>query len=130
MQRLGAFSDEHRSYGQIHQTRPLKLAIGLTDSPLGLAMWIYDICLTVVEDPETFAPETLITWTMMHWIDGPYAAMSLFKHGRKVRLPVLLSPSVCRAQANRCTLGWRGLYTRYRADAVYVAASGHLSVSP
>jgi hypothetical protein len=84
LKRLGDFVNEHWSYGQVHQTRPLKLAIGLTDSPIGLAMWIYDICLTVVEDAEVFNDERLVTWTMMHWIPGPYGAISLYKHGRKV----------------------------------------------
>jgi pimeloyl-ACP methyl ester carboxylesterase len=84
VEKLGGFVNDHWSYGQIHQTRPLKLAVGLTDSPVGLAMWIYDICVTVVEDPEVFGPERLITWTMMHWIPGPYGALGLYKQGRAV----------------------------------------------
>lgn len=88
IERLGSFADSHWSYAQIHQTRPLKLAIGLTDSPVGLAMWIYDICRTVVEDPDIFTPEKIVTWTMMHWINGPYTAFSLYKNGRKVSLPM------------------------------------------
>ncbi|KAK8030179.1 hypothetical protein PG993_011470 [Apiospora rasikravindrae] len=84
MARLGRFVDVGWSYGQIQQTKPLKLAAGLTDSPVGLAMWIYDACAGVVKDPETvFAPQRLITWTMMHWIPGPFAAFSLYKNGRK-----------------------------------------------
>ncbi|KAK7934607.1 hypothetical protein PG985_000102 [Apiospora marii] len=84
MARLGRFADVGWSYGQIQQTKPLKLAAGLTDSPVGLAMWIYDACAAVCADPEAlFAPERLITWTMMHWIPGPYAAFSLYKNGRK-----------------------------------------------
>ncbi|KAK8063224.1 epoxide hydrolase [Apiospora saccharicola] len=84
MARLGRFTDVGWAYGQIQQTKPLKLAAGLTDSPVGLAMWIYDACAGVCADPETlFAPERLITWTMMHWIPGPYAAFSLYKNGRK-----------------------------------------------
>ncbi|KAK7993276.1 hypothetical protein PG989_006657 [Apiospora arundinis] len=84
MARLGRFSDVGWSYGQIQQTKPLKLAAGLTDSPVGLAMWIYDACAAVTAEPEkTFLPQRLITWTMMHWIPGPYAAFSLYKNGRK-----------------------------------------------
>ncbi|KAH6658563.1 Alpha/Beta hydrolase protein [Truncatella angustata] len=81
IEKLGKFSNEFWSYGIIHQTRPLKLSIGLTDSPVGLAMWIYDV--SSFEDPEIFTTERLITWTMMHWINGPYAALSIYKHGQK-----------------------------------------------
>ena len=81
---LDWFSTKFWGYGQIQQTRPMKLAIGMTDSPVGLAMWIYDAVVGVVVDKEIWTPERLITWTMMHWIPGPYAAFSLYKHGAKV----------------------------------------------
>lgn len=78
------FVEGHWSYGQVHQTRPLTLAAGLTDSPVGLALWIYDICAACTDDAEAvFVPERLVTWTMMHWINGPYGAFSLYKNGRK-----------------------------------------------
>jgi hypothetical protein len=86
IERLMGFTEDHWSYGMIHQTRPLKLAVGLTDSPVGLAMWIYDICVPSFENRDLLSPERLVTWTMMHWINGPYAAFSLYKHGRKVRI--------------------------------------------
>ncbi|KIX08724.1 uncharacterized protein Z518_03381 [Rhinocladiella mackenziei CBS 650.93] len=78
-----AFTTQHWAYGQIHQQKPLKLAIGMTDSPVGLAMWIYDAVVGVVVDKSIWTPERLITWTMMHWIPGPYAAFSLYKNGAK-----------------------------------------------
>lgn len=85
--RLGAFVNDHWcNYGTIHQTRPLKLAVGLTDSPVGLAMWIYDVSIASFADREMLGPERLVTWTMMHWINGPYAAFSLYKYGQTVSL--------------------------------------------
>lgn len=82
------FAESHWSYGQVHQTRPLTLAAGLTDSPVGLALWIYDVCVECTDDAEAvFVPERLVTWTMMHLINGPYGAFSLYKNGRKVRPP-------------------------------------------
>ncbi|RQM05032.1 hypothetical protein DH86_00003904, partial [Scytalidium sp. 3C] len=77
------FVNDRWSYGQLHQTRPLKLAVGLTDSPVGLAMWIYDLIRLSVNDPTLWTPERIITWTMMHWINGPYGGFSLYKNGRK-----------------------------------------------
>lgn len=71
-------------YGYMQQTRPLRLAIGLTDSPVGLAMWIYDGIRRGVTDEKVWTPEVIITWTMMHWINGPYGPFSLYKNGAKV----------------------------------------------
>ncbi len=71
-------------YAQLQQTRPLRLAIGLTDSPIGLAMWIYDSVRPGVDDPSLWTEERIITWTMMHWINGPYGAFSLYKNGAHV----------------------------------------------
>jgi hypothetical protein len=90
IERLSGFTNDDWSYGIIHQTRPLKLAIGLTDSPVGLAMWIYDVSVACFEDRDFLTPERVITWTMMHWINGPYAAFSLYKHGAKVSFSSLL----------------------------------------
>jgi len=76
-------------YAQIHQTRPLKLANAMTDSPVGLAMWIFDSVVGGVPDPSIWTPELIITWTMMHWVNGPYGAFSLYKNGAKVNSMVI-----------------------------------------
>ncbi|KAK0755600.1 hypothetical protein N5P37_011842 [Trichoderma harzianum] len=84
IRRLGGFSSKSWAYGQLHQTRPLRLAHAMTDSPVGLAMWIYDVLVSCVEEENVakiWTPDRVITWTMMHWIPGPYAAFSLYKHG-------------------------------------------------
>ncbi|EGR48633.1 uncharacterized protein TRIREDRAFT_121877 [Trichoderma reesei QM6a] len=84
IRRLDGFSSQRWAYGHLHQTRPLRLAHAMTDSPVGLAMWIYDVLVSCVEEENVgriWTPETVITWTMMHWIPGPYAAFSLYKHG-------------------------------------------------
>lgn len=72
------------SYGQIHLQRPLRLAVGLTDSPVGLAMWIYDGMWPGVGDPSFWSTEDIITWTMMHWIQGPYGAIRIYREAAKV----------------------------------------------
>jgi pimeloyl-ACP methyl ester carboxylesterase len=83
------FISDQWSYGQIQQTQPLRLAIGLTDSPVGLAMWIYAALRSSVADPDIWTPELIISWTMMHWINGPYGAFGLYKNGATVR------PNIC-----------------------------------
>lgn len=74
-------------HAQMQQTRPLKLAHGLTDSAVGLAMWIYDSISMGIEPErreEVWTHERVITWTMMHWLNGPYGAFSLYKQSAKV----------------------------------------------
>jgi pimeloyl-ACP methyl ester carboxylesterase len=79
------------SYGQIHLQRPLRLGIGLTDSPIGLAMWIYDGMWPGVSDPLFWSTEDIITWTMMYWIQGPYGASRIYREAAKVNsIPKLL----------------------------------------
>lgn len=80
-----SFINGRWSYGQIQQTQPLRLAAALTDSPVGLAMWIYEALRSCVPDPSFWTPELVITWTMMHWIPGPYGAFGLYKNGAEVR---------------------------------------------
>lgn len=80
--RVQGFFAKGWAYGHIHQTRPLRLAHAMTDSPVGLAMWILDSVWPVVDEPEkVWTPETLITWTMMHWIQGPYGPSRIYKEG-------------------------------------------------
>ena len=84
---LKAFFDRRWAYGQIQQTRPLKLAHGLTDSPIGLAMWIYSAVVACIEPErvaEVWTLERVVTWTMMHWMNGPYGALSLYRWGAEV----------------------------------------------
>jgi pimeloyl-ACP methyl ester carboxylesterase len=81
IERMDYFLTHLWGYGQIQQTRPLRLAYGLTDSPLGLAMWIYDALWPSAWDVEVFTPKEIITWTMMHWLQGPYGGLSIYKQG-------------------------------------------------
>lgn len=85
---LHAFFNNRWAYAQIQQTRPLRLAAAMTDSPIGLAMWIYDALVGSIEPEraqEVWTEERVITWTMMHWVNGPYGAFGLYKQGAKVR---------------------------------------------
>jgi hypothetical protein len=84
---LASFFGTRWAYAQIQQTRPLKLAHGLTDSPIGLAMWIYSSLVPCIEPErvtEVWTLERVVTWTMMHWLNGPHGALSLYRWGAEV----------------------------------------------
>ncbi|TVY42918.1 putative epoxide hydrolase [Lachnellula occidentalis] len=83
IQNYEGFTKNSWSYGQIQQQRPLRLGFGLTDSPVGLAMWIYDAMWPGVSDPSFWSTEDIITWTMMHWIQGPYGATRIYREAAK-----------------------------------------------
>ena len=84
IERLDFFFAQHWGYGQIHQTRPLRLAHSIADSPVGLAMWLYDGMWPSVEDVSVWTPQEIITWTMMHWVQGPYGPLRIYKEGAAV----------------------------------------------
>ena len=65
------YLNKFQGYRIIQSNRPKALAIGMTDSPLGNAMWIYDLMQEAV-DFHVWTPEEIITWTMMYQIQGPY----------------------------------------------------------
>ena len=71
--------DAYRSgYRFMMQTWPLQAMIGLTDSPLGNAMFNYNLMALAV-DNYVWTPEEIITWSMMYYIQGPYGAARLYK---------------------------------------------------
>ena len=65
------YLNKFQGYRIIQSNRPKALAIGMADSPLGNAMWIYDLMQEAV-DFHVWTPEEIITWTMMYQIQGPY----------------------------------------------------------
>ncbi|KAJ4174243.1 hypothetical protein NW754_004658 [Fusarium falciforme] len=77
---LETYINHNSGYRLMQSTEPLTLAIGMTDSPLGNAMWMYDLMAKVV-DPAitTWTPEQIITWSMMYYIQGPYGGMRFYK---------------------------------------------------
>jgi len=88
IQSLDAFTTQLSGYRLEHETQPLQLAIALTDSPLGNAMWNYNLMFHAV-DTYRWTPEEIITWSMMYYIQGPYGAMRLYKETLKeVRHPI------------------------------------------
>ncbi|MCJ1435051.1 hypothetical protein MMC27_004421 [Xylographa pallens] len=78
IQNLNTFGTQFSGYRLEMETQPLQVAIAMTDSPLGNAMWNYNVMLHLVDRYE-WTPEQIITWSMMYYIQGPYGAMRIYK---------------------------------------------------
>jgi pimeloyl-ACP methyl ester carboxylesterase len=92
---LARWADQDGAYGHIQGTRPLTLAYGLTDSPIGLAAWIlekfraWSDCGGDVE--RAFALDDLLTNVSLYWFNGTVAStLRLYREGRK--RPVQFQP--------------------------------------
>ncbi|KAJ3547407.1 hypothetical protein NM208_g1531 [Fusarium decemcellulare] len=74
------YINQGSGYRLIMQTQPLSIAYGITDSPMGNAMWMYTVMQRVI-DPSitTWTPEDIITWSMMYYIQGPYGGTRIYK---------------------------------------------------
>ncbi|KAK5754860.1 hypothetical protein LTS12_015076 [Elasticomyces elasticus] len=74
------FINNESGYRIVQQTSPLSLAYALTDSPLGFALWIYNL-MRVAIDPtvSTWTREQIITWSLMYTIQGPYGGLRLYE---------------------------------------------------
>ena len=75
---LQVFDTTLSGYRLIQETKPLQVAIGMTDSPVGFAMWIYNLMINAVDHYE-WTPEEIITWSMMYYIQGPYGGQRFYK---------------------------------------------------
>ena len=77
---LEGYINRESGYRLMQATEPLTVAIGMTDSPLGNAMWMYSLMAKVIDPAiKTWTPEEIITWSMMYYIQGPYGGMRFYK---------------------------------------------------
>jgi pimeloyl-ACP methyl ester carboxylesterase len=113
--------DVWTTFGTIAQLRARKLSAALADSPVGLAMWIYDLERQVTWDANTvWTPQTLITWTMMQLIPGVYGTLALAEYTRSVSNAALLllcplCPAPTHTHTRTCTLSlpWVSILTSF-----------------
>jgi len=89
------------AYGAMHRTKPQTVAVGLTDSPAGLAAWIveklrgWSDCHGDVE--RSFTKDEILTNITLYWLTGTIAssmrmyhanaAIPLAQHSRRVEVP-------------------------------------------
>ncbi|PON20329.1 hypothetical protein TGAM01_v210828 [Trichoderma gamsii] len=72
------FENKSSGYRFEQQTSPLQIGYAMTDSPIGFAMYIYEFMFLTVQNYVWSAKE-LITWSLMYWIQGPYAGFRFYK---------------------------------------------------
>ena len=72
------FETLHEGYFIIQSTEPLVPGHAMTDSPLGWAMYIYQL-MAELSPFYNFSLTEIITWAMMYIIQGPYPAMRFYK---------------------------------------------------
>ena len=77
---LSTYILQQSGYRILQEFDPLTAAYPLTDSPIGMAMWIYSLMSRIV-DPSDFewTPQEIITWSLMYTIQGPYSGLRMYK---------------------------------------------------
>ncbi|RPB03532.1 alpha/beta-hydrolase [Choiromyces venosus 120613-1] len=72
------FDIEEMGYQAIHKTKPMTLAYGLTDSPVGLLAWMREKMHSWT-DNYPWTNDEVLTWFMLYWTPGPHQATRLYK---------------------------------------------------
>lgn len=73
------------TYMQLHGTRPLSVAIAMTDSPIGFVAWIWDL-MWRLSGGYAYSADDLITDAMMLSIQRPYGGIRDYLEWFRVRL--------------------------------------------
>jgi pimeloyl-ACP methyl ester carboxylesterase len=96
-----AWKASEGAYAEMHRTKPQTAAVGLTDSPAGLAAWLveklrsWSDCHGDVE--QSFTKDEILTLLTRYWLTGTIgssmrmyvanAAIGLEQHARRVEVP-------------------------------------------
>lgn len=92
---MARWSAEEGGYSAIQSTRPVSLAYGLTDSPVGLAGWICEKfrAWSDCSDPlDVFTREELLDNVMVYWLSGSIYASMRFYWAHRARPPAAVRP--------------------------------------
>lgn len=74
------FVTTNSAYQAVHRTKPRTIGYAFHDSPVGMLAWMADKLL-IWSDPKakTWAPDELITWTLLHYFPGPTTGMVAYR---------------------------------------------------
>jgi len=81
---LQNFEHHLSGFTYVHSIMPLQVALPLSDSPVGYALWVY-VLMYYGSDNYNWSAEEIITWSLMHYIQGPFGAIRFYKEGYLVR---------------------------------------------
>ena len=98
---VGAWAATEGAYASMHRTKPQTAAVGLNDSPAGLAAWIveklraWSDCGGEIE--RSYTKDEILTNVMLYWLTGTIgssmrmyranAAIPAAQHARRVEVP-------------------------------------------
>ena len=89
LRQVEQWRDEQGAYGHVQRTRPLTLAYGLSDSPIGLASWIAEM-FREWADPESGIPlDVILTNVTIYWATNTIAS-SMRLYLESVKTPLRL----------------------------------------
>ncbi|WP_116203899.1 epoxide hydrolase family protein [Amycolatopsis circi] len=96
LQDVTAWGTAEGAYAAMHRTKPQTAAVGLTDSPAGLAAWIVEK-LRAWSDGDAFTKDEILTNVTIYWLTGTIgSAMRMYRanaaippeqHARRVEVP-------------------------------------------
>ncbi|MFE9768245.1 epoxide hydrolase family protein [Streptomyces sp. NPDC005808] len=90
-----AWGASEGAYGAMHRTRPQTAAVGLTDSPAGLAAWIveklraWSDCDGDIE--RSFTKDEILTNVTLYWLTGTIGSSMRMYHANSVIPPAQLA---------------------------------------
>lgn len=89
LDRVARWADEEAAYIAIQATKPLTLAYGLTDSPMGLAAWLIEKFKSwsdcQVSPEEAISLDDMLTDVMIYWVTNTAHSAARFYTGSRDR---------------------------------------------
>ncbi len=110
---LQAYSDMNAGYADIQRTRPMSLALAMTDSPVGFTGWVWQL-LHFASDGFEYSFDEIITSSMMLWIQGTFGNMRTYKEYQQVCM-IIFPVVYCILKFNRLTCHFVSIQPEYEA---------------
>jgi pimeloyl-ACP methyl ester carboxylesterase len=79
------YQSNHFAYALLQGTKPLSVALAMTDSPVGFLGWVWSL-VKGVSDGYEYSKEELITTAMALFVQGTYGGMRLYKDSLTVSI--------------------------------------------
>jgi pimeloyl-ACP methyl ester carboxylesterase len=83
--------EDQGAYGHVQRTRPLTLAYGLSDSPVGLAAWIYEKFQEWADPGSALSLDAILTNVMIYWVTNTISS-SVRLYLESARTPLRFAP--------------------------------------